>query len=61
MSKWFSIDGIKKEIKRVRWSNKKKLAENFARVLIFCAFFGIFFVVCEYAITLFLKLIGIGA
>lgn len=61
MAKWFSIDGIKKEIKRVRWSNKKNLAENFARVLIFCMFFAAFFVICEYAITLFLKLIGIGA
>lgn len=61
MSKWFSIDGIKKEVKRVRWPNKKSLMENSAKVLLFCAAFGVFFVVCEYAITLFLKLIGIGA
>ena len=34
---------------------------NSMEVLIFCAFFGVFFVACEFFVSFFLKLIGIGA
>ncbi len=58
--KWFSIDGIAKETKRVRWPNTKDLSSNTAEVLLFVLFFGVFFIVCEFGITFFLRLIGIG-
>lgn len=60
MLKWFSISGIGKEIKRIRWPKKKDLGLNTAEVLIFCVFFGVFFVVCEFLVSFFLRLIGIG-
>lgn len=61
MLKWFSISGIVKEAKRVRWPKTKDLVSNTTEVIIFVAFFGVFFVTCEFVVTFFLKMIGIGA
>ncbi|MCF0116257.1 MAG: preprotein translocase subunit SecE [Erysipelotrichaceae bacterium] len=61
MLKWFSISGIQKEIKRIRWPKKEDIISNFTEVMVFCLFFAAFFTVCEFAITFVLKLIGIGA
>lgn len=61
MLKWFSFDGIMKEAKRIRWPKAKELMSTMTEVLIFVAFFGIFFVICEFLITFFLRMIGIGA
>ncbi|MEG0077868.1 preprotein translocase subunit SecE [Anaerorhabdus sp.] len=61
MLKWFSISGVTKEAKRVRWPKGKDLMSSTGEVLIFIIFFGAFFVGCEFLITFFLKLIGIGA
>lgn len=64
---WFSIDGIAKEAKRVRWpkwkseGNTAGILQNTAEVLIFVGFFAVFFVLCEFIVTFVLKLIGIGA
>ena len=38
--------GVVREIKRVRWPSKKKMADNTATVVIFCAFFALFFSAC---------------
>lgn len=35
--------------------------QNTGEVVIFTAFFALFFVLCNYVITILLKLIGIGA
>lgn len=59
--KWFSIDGIAKETKRIRWPHTKDLMFNTAEVIFFVVLFAIFFMVCEIGIAFFLKLIGIGA
>lgn len=61
MLKWFSISGISKEVKRIRWPKKEDLLGSFSEVMAFCLFFAAFFTVCEFAITFILKLIGIGA
>ena len=61
MLKWFSISGISKEVKRTRWPKPGNLANSSGEVLLFCLFFGLFFVGSEFLVTLFLKLIGIGA
>lgn len=61
MLKWFSISGISKEVKRIRWPKRKELFGSSSEVLLFCVAFGVFFVVCELGVTFFLKLIGIGA
>ena len=63
---WLSIDGIRKEAKRVRWpkwkseGNTPGIAQNTGEVLIFTGFFGIFFVLCDFLVTFLLKVIGIG-
>lgn len=59
--KWFSLSGISKEIKRIRWPKTADLTSNSAEVILFCVFFGAFFVVCEFVITFILRLIGVGA
>ena len=38
--------GVVRELKRVRWPGKKKMADNTATVVIFCAFFALFFSAC---------------
>ncbi|MFV0479187.1 MAG: preprotein translocase subunit SecE [Anaerorhabdus sp.] len=58
--KWFSLEGIIKETKRIRWPHANELLLNTAEVLLFVCFFGVFFVLCEFGITFFLRLIGIG-
>ena len=65
---WFSLSGIRKEAKRVRWphwksegSSKPGILQNTAEVVVFTASFALFFVLCEFVITYLLKFIGIGA
>ena len=38
--------GVIREIKRVRWPNQKQMADNTATVLVFGAFFALFFSAC---------------
>ena len=61
MLKWFSLSGISKEIKRIRWPKVKDITENTGEVLLFVAAFGACFIVSDLVITFILKLIGIGA
>ena len=44
MLKWFSISGISKEIKRVRWPKLKELTISTDEVLIFMIFIAVVFV-----------------
>ena len=37
---------IVREIKRVRWPNRKDMAENTVTVVVFSAFFALFFSAC---------------
>ncbi len=61
MDKKVSWSGIKKEAKRVRWPKVKDIWSNTAETVIFTAFFAIFFVACEFVVTLILRALGIGA
>lgn len=61
MLKWFSIEGIMTEVKRIRWPNTNDLATKSAKTLLFCVLFAAFFMTCEVVVASFLKLIGIGA
>ena len=64
---WFTIDGITKEAKRVRWpkwkteGNTAGTLQNTGEVLTFSGFFALFFVLCDFIVTFLLKFIGIGA
>ena len=59
MSKWFSINGINKEIKKIRWPKPKDLLTSSVQVIIFTLFFGLFFVLCELLVSVVLKGIGV--
>ena len=38
--------GVIREIKRIRWPGKREMSENTATVVIFSAFFALFFSAC---------------
>ena len=59
--KWFSFEGIKTEVKRIRWIKFGELLESTGKVLAFCVLFGIFFVLCDLVISKLLFMIGVGA
>jgi len=59
--KWFSFEGIKTEVKRIRWIKFGELLESTGKVLAFCVLFGIFFVLCDLVISKLLLMIGVGA
>ena len=55
---WFSLKGIRAEIKNVHWLSKKELAKNSAIVLIFCFLFGVYFYASDIIIAFILKALG---
>ncbi len=61
MLKWFSIPGIMTEVKRIRWPQPKEMVKDSLTVVTFTVAFGLYFVLCEYGVAAFLKLLGIGA
>ncbi len=56
---WFSIKGIRAEMKHVQWLSKKELAKNSGIVIAFCLIFGIFFMASDSIIALIFKVLGI--
>jgi preprotein translocase SecE subunit len=60
MFKWFSIEGIMTEVKRIRWPKANDMVRDSLIVIIFTTAFGIFFVVAEAAVAFLLRLIGVG-
>lgn len=58
--KWFSIEGIKKEISRIRWPEGKEVVKSSLVVILFCILFSLFFVAGQFIISFFLKFIGLG-
>lgn len=59
MSKWFSIDGILTEVKRIRWPKQKEMVKDSTTVIVFTVAFGIFFVIVQALVAAFLRGIGI--
>ena len=56
--KWFSINGIITEAKRIRWPKMKDLAKDSTTVIVFTLLMGIFFFVCQIISSGFLSMIG---
>ncbi len=61
MDKTFSWSGITKEAKRVRWPKKKDTWTNTVEVIIFTAFFALFFVAVDLLVAYLMTMFGIGA
>jgi len=57
--KWFSYDGIVKEIGRIRWPKGKELSKNTTEVMIVTVFFAIFFVLIQLLLTYLLTMTGV--
>ena len=57
--KWFSPSTIFKEISKIRWPKKNDLLTNSVQVVIFTAFFGLFFHLCQFLVSVCLKFIGV--
>lgn len=56
--KWFSIDGIRTEIERVRWPHGEEFKTSIADVLTFTVSLAAFFVVCDLLVAQILKIVG---
>lgn len=62
MLDWFSLEGIRKEIKgRIRWPKAHEMVEDSKTVVSFVVLFALFFVVADFLIAIFLRAIGFGA
>ena len=57
--KWFSPSAIFKEIRKIRWPNRSDLFNNSVQVVIFTAFFALFFYLCQFLVSLLLRLAGV--
>ena len=57
--KWFSLEGIRNEIRRIRWPSWNDLAENTGKVLLFLVLFALFFVLSELLISWLLSVLGV--
>lgn len=57
--KWFSPAAIFKEISKIRWPKKNDLLTNSVQVAVFTAFFAVFFYLCQFLVSICLKLIGV--
>ncbi|CAM4145492.1 preprotein translocase subunit SecE [Erysipelothrix inopinata] len=57
---WFSIAGIKEEIRKIRWPNRKEMSRNTTIVITFVLFFVAYFFLTEFVLIRALKLLGIG-
>lgn len=60
MLKWFSLSGIAKEVKRIRWPKKKELLENSIKVIFFVLMFMVAFILFDLLIALVIRALGVG-
>lgn len=44
--------GVKKEISRIRWTNKKELVKYSLSTIVFMTFFGVFFYVIDLLVAI---------
>ncbi|MCF0231548.1 MAG: preprotein translocase subunit SecE [Enterococcus sp.] len=57
---WFSIKGIRSEIKRITWLSKEQLIKDSGIVIAFCLVFGLFFYLSDGIIAIIFKMLRIG-
>lgn len=55
---WFTLEGIRNEIKKISWPTRKELTNNSAVVIFFCLFMGLFFFGGDVVIAAILKALG---
>lgn len=57
--KWFSLSGIMTEVKRIRWPKYDEMFKNSMTVIMVTALFGVYFVLAQFVVTFFLRMIGV--
>ncbi|CAM3562576.1 preprotein translocase subunit SecE [Erysipelothrix sp. D19-032] len=57
---WFTIAGIKEEIRKIHWPSRKELSSNTVIAISFILFFVVYFLFTEIVSIEALKLLGIG-
>lgn len=57
---WFSIAGIKEEIRKISWPKRKDMSRNTTIVLGFILFFVAYFLLTEIVLIWALNLLGMG-
>lgn len=57
---WFSIAGIKEEIRKISWPTRKEMSRNTTIVLGFILFFVAYFIITEFVLVWALGLLGMG-
>lgn len=57
---WFSIKGIRAEMKHITWLSKKELIKNTGIVIAFCIVFGCFFYLSDGIIAIIFRMLRIG-
>ncbi len=45
--KTFTVDGMKKEVSRIRWADKKTVSSTTLQVVLFTVFFAVFFILVD--------------
>jgi len=60
IKEWFTIKGVRSEIKNIHWLTKKELAYNSVVVLLFCFLFGVYFYASDVIIAFILKALGMN-
>lgn len=56
---WFSIKGIKEEIRKIQWPNKKDMSKDTLTVLAFVFFFAVYFMFTEVIISQVLRMLKV--
>jgi len=56
---WFSVKGIKEEIRKIQWPNKKDMSKYTLTVLAFVFFFAVYFMFTEVIISQVLRMLKV--
>ncbi len=59
--KWFSISGIRQEIKKIRWPKRGEILENTTVAIIFMSLFAVYFVLADLVVSIVLRFLGVIA
>lgn len=59
--KWFSISGIRQEIKKVRWPKRDELLKDSTVALLFMLAFAAYFVFADFIVSMVLRFLGVIA
>ncbi len=59
--KWFSLNGIMGEIKKIRWPKRVEISRDTFISIVFIAIFAAYFVLSDFVISFILRIIGVVA